>query len=753
MLERSLGIVYTLHLKLTILYNTIIMLTSLIPALKNWQDSLKTAYVRGLVLVSCSNSKVQLLKKNLNVSGIDFKEVPLSTLDSQKSSHPVSQLLGREFENIFFDARVTFDTNLFGAISGTLVGGGCLFLCLPEDILNEYFCFINQKNNQTPQNQTKNNNYQVLRRLLQQGMGKYCTAIISEDNYLFKSTRFTKFVDSGQQYQEQNQVIEKIQRVATGHANRPLVISADRGRGKSAAAGIAAARLLIKKTYSIIVTAPNFENLNTVFEHLILTLKHQCDSSDYFTSDRSSFKRGIQLENGSELKFVPVDVLIATKPETNLLIIDEAAAIPVHILEKLTRQHNRVVFSTTTHGYEGNGKGFNIRFKQKLVKLKPQTRFVQMTNPIRWSVNDELEKMSFEALLLNAQLHPVTFKHTSKKCIDNKQLKFVVHKKAELSFNDTLLKQIFTLLTHAHYQTRPADLEQMLSNTNLTVCSLSNTNNQVVAVALINQEGSFPPKLCQKIYNGEQRLKGDLLAQSLIIHHGQENAGKYKYFRIMRIAVHPHLQSNSIGCSLLQHLDELATARAVDFIGASFAADSQVTKFWLKSKYSVIRFGGSKDSSSGYYSSEAIKGLTPSAQLLQNHLISRFHESLFHKIHGELSELSCDIIKHLLHYQFQPLEKLSDNDISELNLFCNGKRGYSSIDWLLKRLLSQHLYHEDIYNLSSKVNYSFLIDFSIKQRPMKEIVRTYNFIGSKLVITKLREFTKVLLTDSNSSGY
>ena len=70
---------------------------------------------------------------------------------------------------------------------------------------------------------------------------------------------------------EQHNAVEAIIKVVTGHRNRPLVLTADRGRGKSSALAIASAKLLSERKnnpYKIIVTAPVIAALSVFFKQL-----------------------------------------------------------------------------------------------------------------------------------------------------------------------------------------------------------------------------------------------------------------------------------------------------------------------------------------------------------------------------------------------------------------------------------------------------------------------------------------------------
>jgi len=62
------------------------------------------------------------------------------------------------------------------------------------------------------------------------------------------------------------------------------------------------------------------------------------------------------------------------------------------------------VFSSTTHGYEGSGRAFAIRFMKRLEKERgEELKVVEMETPIRYGANDPIEKWLYDVLLLDAE--------------------------------------------------------------------------------------------------------------------------------------------------------------------------------------------------------------------------------------------------------------------------------------------------------------------------------------------------------------
>ena len=327
---------------------------------------------------------------------------------------------------------------------------------------------------------------------------------------------------------------------ARGHRSRPLVLSADRGRGKSAALGLAAGRLLASgQAQRILLTAPSQATVQNVLRWA---------------------------DHHQGLQFFSPDRLLQERPDGDLLLIDEAAAIPTGLLVELLKHYHRIVFATTLHGYEGSGRGFAVRMRQILDQETPGWQHLQLATPIRWHQDDPLEPLLTRLLLLDAEVSTPT--HLAA------EPSFQQLTQAQLLADEALLRQLFGLLVLAHYQTSPSDLRTLLDSPQLEIFALRQ-DEQLLAVTLLCREGDLPGELAEAIWAGRRRPRGQLLPQSLLAHAGYQDAGTYRYARIMRIAVHPRWQGQGLGRRLVAGLERHYRRQGLDFLGCAFAASAR----------------------------------------------------------------------------------------------------------------------------------------------------------------------------------
>ncbi|MDU0355591.1 tRNA(Met) cytidine acetyltransferase TmcA domain-containing protein [Paraglaciecola aquimarina] len=259
--------------------------------------------------------------------------------------------LGREYDHVIFDAFDGFRANAAMALSGTIRSGGLMILLCPE--LNEWKHYLDPEHiNRVSFGYRADDLYSHFYHYLGQMIKKDdSVAMLSKQEFISPSPAIHANI-TAPSFHQQNQAVEAICKVATGHNHRPLILSADRGRGKSSALGIAAAKLLQTTTKKILVTAPLLSTTEQLFHHAKRLLpKYQK------VKNQLSF-------NDSSLQFVALDKLLASEEQADLLLIDEAAAIPVNMLLSLSKKFSRIVFCTTIHGYEGSGRGFEFRFKK-----------------------------------------------------------------------------------------------------------------------------------------------------------------------------------------------------------------------------------------------------------------------------------------------------------------------------------------------------------------------------------------------------
>jgi tRNA(Met) cytidine acetyltransferase len=350
---------------------------------------------------------------------------------------------------------------------------------------------------------------------------------------------------------DQAEAVEGILSVANADAPVPLVLTADRGRGKSAAMGMAARRLAAQESATILLTAPRRTAAEAVLRHA----------------------------GKAAPRFMAPDALLREAPRADLLLVDEAAAIPAPLLQAMLARWPRVVFATTVHGYEGTGRGFELRFGRVLDRLAPGWRHLRLRQPIRWAEGDPLERLMDDLLLLDAEPAPDATVTGLGVTSEQERLHVDTLDRERLSRDEALLRDVFGLLVLGHYQTRPSDLRQLLDAPDIAVHALR-AGSTVLGVAVTGREGRLPAELHGPIFEGRRRPRGHLLPQTLSAHAGLRDAPALGYWRILRIAVHPAARRRGLGKALVQELAARARADGADLIGASFGATLGLLGFW-----------------------------------------------------------------------------------------------------------------------------------------------------------------------------
>ncbi|MCG7867875.1 MAG: GNAT family N-acetyltransferase, partial [Candidatus Thiodiazotropha taylori] len=469
--------------------------------------------------------------------------------------------------------------------------------------------------------------------------------------------------------EDQSNAVEAIIHVVKGHGRRPLVLSSDRGRGKSSALGIAAARLIEAGYQRILVTASRQAAVESLFSMAANELGMEA--------------HGVELHHQQGvIEYVAPDRLIQEKPRGDLLLVDEAAAIPTPVLIKLLEHYPRIAFATTVHGYEGSGLGFNHRFKKHLDQQRPQWREIQLKTPIRWAMDDPLEQLVFRMLALDAeptQIEPEQSLESDQFCVtfpDQKQL----------MEDEQQLQQFFGLLVLAHYRTTPRDLWHLLDGPNLQPVVVTH-NQQIIAVALLASEGEFSAELAEQIWLGRRRPRGHLLAQSLAAHLGLRTASTLKGLRIMRIAVHPALQSRGIGQQLLKAIQNYARNQAYDYLGVSYGAETRLIRFWQANGMKAVRIGVHPGASSSQQSVMHIQALSTSGKSMLSQARTSYSRQLPALLAEPLSQLPADLLIPLLkEIEFPPLSNLTEQQWLDAVAYAFGNRAYDYTQGIIKTL-------------------------------------------------------------------
>ncbi|WP_114892312.1 tRNA(Met) cytidine acetyltransferase TmcA [Haemophilus haemolyticus] len=505
----------------------------------------------------------------------------------------VTNLLGQEFEHILFDARNGIHLEALAIAAGTLKMGGTLCLVLSdwENLSQQPDQDSLRWNGNQSAIATPNFIYHF-----KQCIERYHFPILREES----AVEFPAFFYSNEHHKNatltQQQIIEAILQ-----SERDIYfLTAKRGRGKSALLGMLANQIQAP----VYLTAPNKSAVHSVIE----------------------FSEG-------EIEFIAPDELttrLQTDPEfsqSDWLLVDEAAMIPLPLLQEYSQYFQHIVFSTTIHSYEGTGRGFELKFKRKIHRT---FQHFELKQPLRWQENDPLEDFIDDLLLLNAEDAFQQFPFHPHLPYQIREVQKPHH-----------IAEFYGLMALAHYRTSPLDLRRLLDGENQLFYFAEYQQNLLGAIWALEEGNMADGELIIQIQQGKRRPKGNLVPQALCFHENLSQACKLRSLRISRIAVQPNWQKQGVGQNLMKFMEN----SEVDFLSVSFGYTDELAKFWQKCGFVLVHLGEHQEASSGCYSAIALKGLSKEGLALVETAYKQFQRNIplsFHPFAINLEQNQLD---------------------------------------------------------------------------------------------------------------
>ncbi len=438
-------------------------------------------------------------------------------------------------------------------------------------------------------------------------------------------------IDNGQSA-EQAEIIDRVEQWMARDKAGIALISSDRGRGKSTCLGMLILRL--QPRFRILVSANSRQTAAVLFDL------------------------------APTAEFIAPDRLLLDCPPADLVIIDEAAMIPLSMLRFASRLYRRLVMATTTGGYEGTGQGFMLRFVADL-ETRGLMRY-SLQKPLRWCQGDKLEGWLNQTLMLIPEFRPDDARPGD---ADDCEIGL-------LTDRDDLptLRRVYALLCSAHYRTRPSDLRMLMENPDLEIV-VARSGPNVIGVALLNLEGGFDDALCEQVFLGQRRPRGHLLAQMLTAQAGLRGFARYRGARVQRIAVAPACRRKRLGKRLVERALRFCRENSLDYLGASFALDPETAPFWQNARCELVHVSYAQGKSTGNHSIAVLRPINPALHTDLEQLQNRIRRQLPTWMTQFLQTMDAGQAVALLRLagycaEFDDLEK------SEVEAFGRGNKGF-----------------------------------------------------------------------------
>jgi len=753
-------------------------------------DNVKLCFVTGIVLRRIAEKlakafkveKVSALyalkpnyedaKERLKVVLSLIKDFP--TLDLEDISYAESeQVLGTTYDLLVLDLINDLRPNDVGRLMGIVRGGGLAILLTPpfdewdkritefQELLSTPQHPVNEVRHIFKKRFTKKILeypgiivYDVDRDRLIKEPGKVALPPFKRKTLVFPEKGETLLkaykLSLTQDQVEVLKIIEKLSRKPEKGEKLIVVITADRGRGKSCAVGIGLAILAhkIRKAKGrafIGVTAPALENVQSLMmlaRRALEVMGYRVDVSEHRRVIERIKARGIVITYMRPLE------LLDSKPD--IVAVDEAAGLQVPMLHRIWQRFDRIIFSSTIHGYEGAGRGFSIRFLKRIREDKNTRIFeYEMHEPIRYADNDPIERWLFDTLLLDAEPASLTkedYEYISKGVAD-----YIVPdiERWFLGDGEDELRQFVGIYILAHYRNRPNDIAMMADAPHHTIRALRLPSNKIVTAVELAEEGPIPEDMIEYLKKGGW-IHGNIIPDRFLKHLRDDRFAHYAGWRIVRIATHPNAMSMGLGSMIIDLICKEAVRRNYGWVGAGFGVNEPLLKFWLKNEFIPIHISPDRNPVSGEYTVLVIKPLNDEVRNIIMKANREFRLRLLNSLADPYDDLEPRVARLLLttwgvpiFRNYQP--RLTETQIDRATSYAWGGMTYECVADCVRELALAYFYNDENNRPRlSEFEELVLIAKVLQARGWKSASEVLN-VPPQTVMNTLKEITRTLL--------
>lgn len=626
--------------------------------------------VLGLLMsVNASETYKSWLEKpivNFNATAIDYAKT--------------GEVTGGTWNILVLDVSIQFSPNDIGRLVEVVSGGGLVIFTLPP--INEWISkpTLFQKWLIVPPYSEKDLRHIFKRRFINTVINSEGTWLLDlEKNEAIGKPRHTKTEVNVKPEAEgicklaltsdQVNVIRECEKAFKDEGRKTVVILANRGRGKSAAIGLVLADIVSKGIVKrVVITSPEPTGASTLYRFLK-------DGLSFLNVKYIEEKEGIldTIKIG-DVKIVYMRPELASRVRADVKIVDEAASIPIPLLYRIIGSARFSMFASTVHGYEGTGRSFTLRFLKGLKEIKNlSVKELTMTTPIRYPVNDPIEKWLYSFLLLNAEPPEISLDTARRRST------YYVHLDINRLFEDEeMLKGFYGIYVMAHYRNRPDDLAILADAPHHSARALMMNGKVIVSIQLA-EEGGLSEQLIEEYMKEGVKLSGHMIPHRLAVYNGLKSFPKLKGLRIVRIATHPKLWGEGFGSKTLRELTLEAEAKGYDWIGAGFGATRDLIRFWTRNNFIPVHLSPVRNPTTGEFSILVVKPLTRRAQKQLIVASREFKLRFLNSLHNIYFDLNPYLVLDVLNIGFsKPILRFSKAQLNRLEGYVKGSLSYEA---------------------------------------------------------------------------